>query len=233
MRHRTLFMIVVLFVLEFAHLAAAQVTVQEPVEKAGETMKLEVDNEQAVMVASGGNKVIVLDLGGDELDLGGRASVEVGGSIRELGWTLPNTDDAFLMVSAASIRQLGFELTWPNGGRVQGQVMVSDGLHLIVEGKIFKIRDPSELLRHFDTNGNGQVDQSDTTWRYLYLFVDENGDGNIAPAELTSWTDSGVRAIGVSVERARKDPHGNKIAKGVFMMGQGLRMAGIVTLRRY
>jgi hypothetical protein len=48
MRHQTLFIfvvsIVVLFVLEFAHLAAAQVTVQKPVEKPEETVKFEVDN---------------------------------------------------------------------------------------------------------------------------------------------------------------------------------------------
>jgi hypothetical protein len=237
MRHRALFTIVASIVfpgyLSLAPSVAAQVTVQQPVKKLVQTMKLEVKDEQAVIASAGGNKVIVLDLKGDDLDLGGRASIDVGGSIRELGWTFSNTDDAFLMVSAASIRQLGYELTWPDGGRVQGQVMVSNGLQLIVNGKILNIRDPSELLRQFDTNGNGQVDQTDTTWRYLYLFVDKNGDGKIAPAELSSWTDSGVRAIGVSTERARKDSFGNKVGNGVFMIGDGLRKAGFVTLRKY
>ena len=237
MRHRALFTIVVSIVfpgyLSLAPSVAAQVTLQQPENKPLEIQKLEVKDEQTVMASAGGNKVIVLDLKGDELDLGGRATIDVGGSTRELGWTLPNTDDAFLMVSAASSRQSGVERTWPNGGRVQGQVMVSDGLHLIVNGKIFIIRNPSELLGHFDTNSNGQVDQTDTTWRFLYLFVDKNGDGRIAPSELTSWTDSGVRSIGVSTERARKDSYGNKVANGVFMVREGLRIAGSVTLRKF
>ena len=196
---------------------------------------LEIKDDSAVMAAAGGNKVMVLDLRGDGLDIGGRASINVGGSIRETGWTRSGTDDAFLMVSAASIRNAGFELSWASGGRVQNEVLVSDGLRVKTpDGKTHTIRDPLELLNLLDLNGDGKVDSSDPTWRFLFLFVDKNGDGLVAARELESMTDKLVHSIAMSSGSSRKDSHGNRIADVVYVGTHGsLRQAGVITLRRY
>jgi hypothetical protein len=192
---------------------------------------VEFKDDSAVMAAAGGNKVMVLDLRGDDLDIGGRARINV----RETGWTRSGTDDAFLMVSGASIRNAGFELSWASGGRVQDEVLVSDGLRVKTpDGKTHTIRDPLELLNLLDLNGDGKVDSSDPTWRFLFLFVDMNGDGLVDARELQSMRDKRVGSIAVVSKGSRKDSHGNRIADGVYVrIDETLGQAGVITLRRY
>jgi len=206
----------------------------KPVSPVG-PVTLEIKDDSAAMAAAGGYKVIVLDLRGDDLDIGGRASINVGGSIRETGWTRSGTDDAFLMISGASIRNVGFELSWASGGRVQDEVLVSDGLRVKTpDGETHTIRDPLELLDLLDLNGDGKVDSSDSTWRFLFLFVDKNGDGLVAARELESMTEKMVHSIELSSGSSRKDSHGNRIADVVYVGNHGLfRQAGVITLRRY
>lgn len=196
---------------------------------------VEMKDDSAARAAAGGNQVMVLDLRGDNLDIGGRARIDVGGSVRETGWTRSGTDDAFLMVSASSIRSAGFELSWASGGRVQSQVLVSDGLRLKTpDGKTHTIRDPFELLSLFDRDDDGKIDSTDATWRFLILFVDGNGDGRVSSGELESIADSVVRSIAVSKGDSRKDSHGNKVTDGIFVDTSGFtRTAAAVTLRRY
>jgi hypothetical protein len=238
MRHRNPFIvaisIVMLLVLGVPCSAVAQVTVQQPVKKPIQTLQLEVKDE-AVMAATGSNEVLVLDLRGDGLDLSGRARVNVAGSVRELGWTAPDTDDAFLAVGALSIRQMGYELRWADGGRVQNEILVSDGLTLTgPDGSTRHISSPIDLLGHLDKNNDGRMDSSDPAWRYLFPVVDRNGDGKVSPNEVTSLDDSGIRSISLEVGDSEKDSHGNCVANGEFTSSKGTsRTAAVAKLRKY
>lgn len=57
-----------------------------------------------------------------------------------------------------------------------------------------------DTLRAFDSNGDGVVNASDRYWRYLYLWIDGNGDGQIERSELESAFERGVRGISVRLD---------------------------------
>lgn len=52
-----------------------------------------------------------------------------------------------------------------------------------------------------DTSGDGRVDAGDRYWRYLYLWTDGNGDGEVQEREVRSAFDAGVRGISVRLDR--------------------------------
>lgn len=56
-------------------------------------------------------------------------------------------------------------------------------------------------LAVFDTREDGRIDAGDRYWRYLYLWTDRNGDGEVAEHEVRSAFDAGIRAIAVNLER--------------------------------
>ncbi|MDY7093830.1 MAG: hypothetical protein SX243_12735 [Acidobacteriota bacterium] len=54
------------------------------------------------------------------------------------------------------------------------------------------------LLEVLDEDGDEQVDGGDAAWRFLYLWEDENGDGELDEKEVQSAFDRGVRSLSVS-----------------------------------
>ncbi len=61
-------------------------------------------------------------------------------------------------------------------------------------------RPPCNTLRLLDENGDGIVSSADRYWRYLYIWSDKNGDGQIQEREVASAYDRKIREIAVSLE---------------------------------
>jgi hypothetical protein len=67
-----------------------------------------------------------------------------------------------------------------------------------------------EALKEFDINVDGLVDQQDTGWGSLLLWIDANHDGISQPAELSSITHSPIVAIETDYHwTGRRDSSGN------------------------
>jgi len=52
-----------------------------------------------------------------------------------------------------------------------------------------------------DTQEDSYIDAGDRYWRYLYLWTDGNGNGEVEPREVRSAFDAGVRRISVRLDR--------------------------------
>ncbi len=59
-------------------------------------------------------------------------------------------------------------------------------------------------LLAFDENGDGKVDVADRYWRYLYLWIDRNGNGQVEERETLIPFDRKVRHISVDLETFEK-----------------------------
>lgn len=196
---------------------------------------LRIDTRAGDIAVMGAKDLMVLDLQGNGLDLGGRVTIEVGGSERDTNWTRPGTEDAFLAVDARMLRAIGFELSDGQGRAIQSRILVSDGLRLRgPNGGEVEITDAWHLLGQFDTNKDGKIDSRDGVWQSLSLFVDANADGTMSGDELSSISDSAIRELSLVTRPAGTDAHGNTLTEGTFSRADGT--AGLVvgvTLRRY
>jgi hypothetical protein len=66
-------------------------------------------------------------------------------------------------------------------------------------------------LALFDEDSDGWITTSDSVYRDLLVWVDDNHDGYSQPLELRNLGAAGVRAISVEpVESRRRDRHGNE-----------------------
>jgi len=196
---------------------------------------LKIDTSAGSIAAAGATELMVIDLQGDGLDLGGRAKIRIGGSTIDTNWTRLNTEDAFLVLDAARLRDMGFELRDANGVAVQSRILVSDGLNLRApDGTELSVNDSWQLLSQFDANKDGKINSRDPNWQNLSLFVDANADGTMGDEELTSVAGSTVREISLVEGPARTDAGGNRLTDGTFTRGNGTTgsLAG-VKLRRY
>lgn len=63
-------------------------------------------------------------------------------------------------------------------------------------------------LVHFDTRPDGRIDAGDRFWRYLHLWTDANGNGEVEDREVRSAFDAGVRGISVRVDRFESEKGG-------------------------
>lgn len=62
-------------------------------------------------------------------------------------------------------------------------------------------RTACNTLEPFDTREDGRIDSGDRYWRYLYLWTDGNGDGEVTEREVRSVFEAGVRNISVRLDR--------------------------------
>ena len=248
MRHRFLcvvVLVVLLSVILVASPAAAQTATQERSPSSQQQMKaqpaqttikqvkpvqpmspvktdLKLDAHAGDIAVAGATDMMVIDLQGDGLDLGGRAKIRVGGTERDTNWTRPDTADAFLVMDAAVLREMGFELNGADGVPIQARILLSDGVHLRTpDGNELSIPDAWQLLDQFDANHDGKIDSSDAAWQGLSLFVDQNADGTMAADELFSLADSTVREFSLERSSARADVHGNTLTGGTFTRSNG------------
>jgi hypothetical protein len=196
---------------------------------------LRIDTRAGDIAAAGATDFMVFDLQGDGLDLDGRARIRIGGSEFDTNWTRPGGFDAFLVVDAAILQEMGIEVRDAAGLVIQNRVLVSDGMRLTgPDGHQVVITDSWKLLGQFDSNHDGKIDSRDAAWQSLSLFVDANADGTMSARELSSLADLEVREFSLSKGPARTDAHGNTVTDGTFRRSHGTigELAG-VKLRRY
>lgn len=214
------------------HLAPADTTAVSPVSPV-EIATTGRGDEVGFANAVGGT-VMVLDTRGDGFDLSGRATIRAGGSLREVVWVRPNTDDVFLMIDALGLRRAGFELFDRDGERIEARLLVGGGMRLrTVDGMIQAIDDPWQLLGSLDSNSDGQIDQQDAAWLFLSVFRDRDGNGRVGADEIQSLMDTNVRGMSLEHGSPQEDSRGNSLTQGTYMRTRGeiAPMAG-VTLRR-
>ena len=196
---------------------------------------LKIDARASDIAAAGAIEVMVVDLQGDGLDLGGRAKIQIGGAEIDTNWTRPNTGDAFLVLDAAVLGAMGFEMRGGDGQVIGNRILVSDGVSLKgPNGNEVTSIDSWSLMVQFDVNNDGRIDSSDETWQSLSLFTDANADGTMGDGEVASIVHSAVRELSLARSASRTDADGNTLTEGTFTTSNGTSaiLAG-VRLRRY
>ena len=165
---------------------------------------------------------LVLDLNGDGIDLGGITRTELWGEPLTLRWTRQNTDDAFLVVDATSLRSAGFDLQNERGEPIEGPTLFRDGLRLRDPGgSDHVITDGWQMLGLFDNNQDGRVDSSDPVWQHLKLFTDDNMDGTMDLSELVALEQTIVLAMSTAHGAPYTDSHGSVRRDGSWSGPQG------------
>jgi hypothetical protein len=112
--------------------------------------------------------------------------IDADGAAEVIGWTNPDTDDAFLWVDLNHNHQVddGGELfgdasRLPNGEAVDNGF---DALAVYGQGT-------------YGGDGDGLITRGDLVWRYLRLWVDENHDGVSQPSEIRTLEAGRIVAI--------------------------------------
>src|SRR5688572_29205239 len=96
---------------------------------------------------------LIFDLSGNGLDLSGsiRSSLATGRN-QVTGWTTRNTDDAFLVLDAGTVRAVGFEVRDKGGNPVNGLVVPGEGLRVRgPNGSETVVRDGWQMLTILDS----------------------------------------------------------------------------------
>jgi hypothetical protein len=149
---------------------------------------------------------IILDTDGDGVQLSGPIvlfDIDATGVPAVIAWTLPGSDDAFLMLDRNE-----------NG-------VVDDGSELFGNRTVLGDRpwgianDGAEALSSFDAvsaggNDDGMITSADNVFNSLALWHDTNADGMTQPNELKSLRAAGVRRIDFHGEQIQiQDSEGN------------------------
>jgi hypothetical protein len=80
-------------------------------------------------------------------------------------------------------------------------------------------RTACNTLEPFDTREDGRIDSGDRYWRYLYLWTDADGDGEVAEREVRSVYEAGIRNISARLDRFEdKDGSGGLIRVGRWVV---------------
>jgi hypothetical protein len=170
----------------------------------------------------GSGEVAVLDMTGNGLDLSGSAIVSVAGRPTRLAWTKRNSDDAFLVLDATTLRQAGLDLRSAGGEALAGNVLLSGALRLKDPGgREVLFRTPLHLFGALDANRDGRVTAADRCWPHLRLLTDRNGNGAIDRGELQRLSSSGVSTLVLKPGRPRQDAHGNTLTPWTFSTRDG------------
>jgi hypothetical protein len=155
------------------------------------------------------NSPIVIDLGKTGIaltpkDEGVHFDLDVDGNREQLSWTTAGTDDAWLCLDR------------------NGNGSIDDGSELF--GSYTQQPDPPQgtepngfrALAVFDTgdnggNDNGRIDDGDSAYKNLLLWIDSDHNGVSEPNELRSLASQHVTEIDLDYKLSRKvDEHGNQ-----------------------
>ncbi|MFI5121633.1 MAG: hypothetical protein ACHQJ5_01940 [Vicinamibacteria bacterium] len=118
---------------------------------------------------------LVIDLGGDGIDVSGTATTTaLGAGAQAVRWTVAGDDDAFIGVDAAALASRGFVLS------SSGLLVVRGGLSVTRNGVTTTATDGFHLLRLLDSDRDGSISPADPAYIALRLFHDSNGDGDFA-----------------------------------------------------
>ena len=158
---------------------------------------------------------ILFDLGGlgyklTSADDGVSFNIRDDGVARQIGWTAPNSEVAFLARDRNGNGSIdtGAEL-FGNATPLASGVSAANGFAALAE---------------MDGNGDAVLDQEDAVWPSLRLWVDRNHDGISSPDELQAVQGSNIRWIGVAFEVVnRRDRWGNTFR---FMSRFGVASTG-------
>jgi hypothetical protein len=93
--------------------------------------------------------------------------------------------------------------------------LISDGSELFGSSTALsngtKALDGYQALAEFDTNKDGVVDQLDTDFNKLSVWMDSNSDGVTGSGELKSLTELGITQLSVKAESVRESNAGNLV----------------------
>ena len=114
-------------------------------------------------------------------------------------------------------------LTWTKAGQLDGFLYLDRNLNGVVDdgGELFgnhtELEDGTKAphgyiaLAEFDDNGDALIDEADSVFDDLRVWVDYNADGVFLAEESRSLAEVGVVTIGLDyMELPRTDPHGNQ-----------------------
>lgn len=175
-------------------------------------------------VAITGFDALVLDMGGDGLDLSNSASTTLAtGELQNFRWTKQNADDSFLVLDSTSARAAGFEVLDKSGRALDGSTLLRGGFRVRKpDGNEAIVVDGWQMLSLFDSTRDGRINSGDIIWRSLKIFTDANADGAISSDEIKLITNSNVRDIHFSgLNSARTDEFGNTLVDGRFTRVDG------------
>ncbi|MEK6301046.1 MAG: hypothetical protein AABO41_10020 [Acidobacteriota bacterium] len=148
---------------------------------------------------------IIIDVEGNEFDLTNAADGVVfdfdgTGNPRRLAWTMPNSDDAFLVLDRNNNGRIdnGTELF----GNLTPQTASSSPNGFIALAEYDK---PAK-----GGNGDGKIDENDAVFALLRLWQDANHDGVSDASELHPLASKGVVSIDLDYKESRRqDRYGN------------------------
>ncbi len=166
----------------------------------------EINGDAAYKIGSVVVDPLILDLGGDGIDLssaeeGVEFDMDGDGVKTQTGFI--RGDDALLFVDE------------------YGDGMVHDGRQLF--GNTDGHANGFEKLAAHDDNGDGVIDRNDAIWDSLKVWVEKTADGVTTEGETMSLEEAGVESINVGYENVREDDgKGNLIGQtGTFTRADG------------
>lgn len=172
-------------------------------------------------------ELVVLDLANNGIDLSGSVRTAlVTGSMSSMRWVRPQSDDALLLIDATALRASGFALHSASGEAIEGSVFPRAGVKLTdPSGSASTAATALDLLARLDHNRDGRLDASDPGWTATSLFRDRDGDGAIAPGELTSAAEI-LQSLSITASGAEStDAFGTRRTPGAGQLRDGTTVA--------
>ncbi len=123
---------------------------------------------------------ILIDMADDGNDLTHDVvTTLVHGTATHTAWTAPMTDDCFLMLDAATIGAAGYQVS-ENGQAAGGLLMFRPGFRIVdPKGTAWTPADGAGMLKVFDTDNDDLITPADLVWEHLWLFMDNDVDGEV------------------------------------------------------
>lgn len=179
------------------------------------------------VIQMAGPELVVIDLGGDGVDLsGGVRTSLVTGSAAGMRWVKAQSDDAMVMLDATALRASGVSLMTAAGEPLEAFVMPRGGLKITdASGTSFIASTGLELLARLDANRDGRIDKNDPAWSATTLFRDRDADGTISPGELAR-AEELLQSLNVAASGAEStDGSGTRRVPGVAHTRDGAAVA--------
>jgi len=166
---------------------------------------------------------LMLDLNGNGTDLSGIVVVDMDADGLSdpptVRWTKANTDDAFVLVDASSLRAVGYDVNDALDQPIDGPTLFRDGLRIKgPDGKETIITDGWDMLGAFDKNNDGKINSSDPVFQSLKLFVDRDADGTMSAGDVRTLDQVNLASFERSLAPPYFDALGNQFSPGTFML---------------